>query len=129
MTNANPQQREFSWGHRIRFEYTNADGVRLQGTLAIPDSYQEGQRLPMSTEILESCFGLFKQLERQHSKGGFTSLLAAFGALLNLHTPDAIREAFARISVQQMQTWVSDNMGKTVASKRQTAYAEYKTAA
>jgi hypothetical protein len=29
------------------------------------------QRLPKSTEILESCFGLFKQLERHHSKGGF----------------------------------------------------------
>lgn len=89
----------------------------------------DGQRLPMSTEILESCFGLFRQLERQHSKGGFTSLLAAFGALLKPATPDAIREAFARISVHQMQTWVSDNMGKTVASKRQTAYAEYQTAA
>jgi len=40
----------------------------------------DNQRLPLSTEILESCFGLFKQLERQHSQGGFTSLLAAFGA-------------------------------------------------
>jgi hypothetical protein len=36
----------------------------------------------MSTEILESTFALYKQLERQHSKGGFTSLLAGFGALL-----------------------------------------------
>jgi hypothetical protein len=48
------------------------------------------QRLPMSTEILESCFGLFKQLERQHSKGGFTSLLAAFGALLKPATAGCI---------------------------------------
>ena len=29
---------------------------------------KEGERLPMSTEILESSFGLYKQLERQHSK-------------------------------------------------------------
>lgn len=48
------------------------------------------QRLPMSTEILESCFGLFKQLERQHSKGGFPSLLAAFGALLKPATAGCI---------------------------------------
>ncbi len=53
VTNANPQQREFSWGHRILFEYTNADGVRLQGTLAIPDSYEEGQRLPMVVRFYE----------------------------------------------------------------------------
>jgi hypothetical protein len=30
----------------------------------------------MSTEILESVFGLYKQLEGQQSRSGFTSLLA-----------------------------------------------------
>ena len=47
LTDANPQQAEYAWGHRILFEYENPDGVRLQGTLAIPDSYEEGERLPM----------------------------------------------------------------------------------
>ena len=89
----------------------------------------EGQRLPMSTEILESCFGLFKQLERQHSKGGFTSLLAAFGALLKPATPESIRADFARVNVKQMRTWISENLDTTLASKRQTAYAEFKKAA
>jgi len=88
----------------------------------------EGQRLPLSTEILESSFGLFKQLERQHSKGGFTSLLAAFGALLKPTTPDSIRRDFARVSVQQMRKWVAENLKTTLASKRQTAYAECATA-
>ena len=90
---------------------------------------QDGQRLPLSTEILESCFGLYKQLERQHSKGGFTSLLASFGAFLHPATPDSIREAFARISVKDMRTWVTKNLGSTVATKRQSAFAEFKKAA
>ena len=85
----------------------------------------EGQRLPLSTEILESSFGLFKQLERQHSKGGFTSLLAAFGALLKPATPESIRRDFARVSVKQMRAWVTENLKTTLASKRQTAYAEF----
>jgi len=89
----------------------------------------DDQRLPISTEILESCFGLFKQLERQHSKGGFTSLLSAFGALLKPATADTIREDFARVSVAQLRTWIRNNLGTTVTSKRQTAYAESKTAA
>ena len=89
----------------------------------------EGQRLPLSTEILESAFGLFKQLERQHSKGGFTSLLAAFGALLKPATPESIRRDFARVSIKQMRTWVKDNLKTTLASKRQTAYAEFAKAA
>lgn len=85
----------------------------------------EGQRLPLSTEILESSFGLFKQLERQHSKGGFTSLLAAFAALLKPATPKSVRRDFARVSVKQMRSWVSENLKTTLASKRKTAYTEF----
>ena len=82
------------------------------------------QRLPLSTEILESSFGLFKHLERQHSKGGFTGLLAAFGALLKPATPESVRRDFARTSIKQMRTWVRENLKTTLASKRQAAYAE-----
>ena len=82
----------------------------------------------MSTEILESSFGLFKQLERQHNKGVFTSLLAAFGALLKPAIPESIHRDFARVSVQHMRTWVTNNLKTTLASKRQTAYAEATTA-
>lgn len=82
-------------------------------------------RLPLSTEILESTFGLYKQLERQHSKGGFTSLLATLPALLKPTTPETIRQAFARVSHKTLQQWTADNLGSTVAAKRITAYKEF----
>jgi dipeptidyl aminopeptidase/acylaminoacyl peptidase len=47
ITDANPQQAEYTWGRSMLFDFANEDGVRLQGTLAIPDGYQPGQRLPM----------------------------------------------------------------------------------
>jgi dipeptidyl aminopeptidase/acylaminoacyl peptidase len=53
VTEANPQQDDFLWGHRILFDYTNDDGVPLQGTLAIPDDYEEGQKLPMIVRFYE----------------------------------------------------------------------------
>jgi dipeptidyl aminopeptidase/acylaminoacyl peptidase len=53
VTTANPQQEEYLWGRRILFDYTNDDGIRLQGTLAIPDTYQEGQKLPMLVRFYE----------------------------------------------------------------------------
>lgn len=90
---------------------------------------REGQRLPMSTEILESSFGLFKQLERQHSKGGFTSLLAAYGCLLQASTPESIRNDFARVPIKTVKAWVTANLGKTLACKRQAAYFEFRHAA
>ncbi len=53
VSTANPQQEEYLWGHRILFDYTNNDGVRLQGTLAIPDDHREGQKLPMIVRFYE----------------------------------------------------------------------------
>jgi len=53
VTEANPQQDEFLWGHRILFDYTNDAGVPLQGTLAIPDDYETGQKLPMIVRFYE----------------------------------------------------------------------------
>jgi len=91
----------------------------------VPQQVELGQRDSSMVEILSGL-----SLGEQYvSKGGFTSLLASFGALLQPATPDNIREAFARVSVKQMRTWVSTNLGTTVPSKRQSAYAESKTTA
>ena len=89
---------------------------------------REGERLPMSTEILESSFGLYKQLERQHSKSGFTSLLACLPALLKPTTPERVMQAFARTSMEDVTAWTREHFPSTVTSRRQEAYAEYRSA-
>ncbi len=89
---------------------------------------REGERLPMSTEILESSFGLYKQLERQHSKSGFTSLLACLPALLKPTTPERVKAAFARTSANDVKEWVKKHFPSTVTSRRRAAYAEYRSA-
>ena len=53
ITDANPWQYEYRWGKRILFDFENGDGVRLQGTLAIPDDYQPSQRRPMLVQFYE----------------------------------------------------------------------------
>jgi dipeptidyl aminopeptidase/acylaminoacyl peptidase len=53
ISDANPQQAEYRWGHRVLFDFTDKDGHKLQGTLAIPDGYQQGQRLPMLVNFYE----------------------------------------------------------------------------
>jgi dipeptidyl aminopeptidase/acylaminoacyl peptidase len=47
ISDANPQQKDYLWGHRLLFDYKNKDGVRLQGILAIPDDYKPGGKRPM----------------------------------------------------------------------------------
>ena len=88
----------------------------------------KGLRVPMSTEVLESLFGRYKQLEGQHSHNGFTSLLASFAALLRPTTPEEIEQAFAKVSTKEMRDWVKKNLGDTLQSKKNLAYAEFKKA-
>lgn len=53
VTDANPQQSEYLWGRRILFDYETSDGIPLQGTLAIPETWQPGQKLPMIVRFYE----------------------------------------------------------------------------
>lgn len=84
----------------------------------------EGDRAWLSTENLESLFGRYKRLEGQHSKGGFTSLLAALPMLLTDWTPDRVRESLTKVSVKAMKQWVQETLGTTLTSRRVTAYQE-----
>lgn len=88
----------------------------------------DGERLPLSTEILESSFARYKQLERQHSKSGFTSLIATFGSLLRDATPATIRSAFTRVKVKDVHQWIKDNLPKTLTAKRLITYREFRSA-
>ena len=102
---------------------------RLVGFVAAAEAeLQPGERLPMSTEILESTFALYKQLEGQHAKGGFTSLLACFAALLKPATAASVRRAFANVSVKRVREWSKTNQGTTLTARRQTLYTEFHSA-
>jgi hypothetical protein len=92
--------------------------VREQASKAKP-----GERLPGSTEALESCFGRFKALERDQAKGGFTSLLLGFGMLLTEATIENVWEAMCRVPTAAVRQWCAENLGQTLFSKRKEAFA------
>ena len=102
---------------------------RLIDFVAEPEEpFREGERLPMSTEILESSFGLYKQLERQQSKSGFTSLLACLPALLKPTTPERVMNAFARTSAEDVNAWTQGHFPSPITSRRHAPYAEHRSA-
>jgi len=53
ITNANPQQADYIWGHRVLFDFKDSQGHRLQGILALPDTYKAGEKLPMMVSFYE----------------------------------------------------------------------------
>lgn len=85
------------------------------------------QRLPCSTEILESTFALFKHLQRQHVKSGFGGLLLTVGVLLRPTTPQDVVGSFGRVKMKQVDAWCEANLPRTLTAKRQLVFREART--
>jgi hypothetical protein len=81
-----------------------------------------GERLPGSTEVLESCFGRFKVLERNHSRGGFTGLVLAFGALVGRTTNQVLDRALRLSHTHDVTHWCHKMLGSTLFTKRRLAW-------
>ena len=73
-------------GQQLRIELR--EFVVHQSSAARP-----GERLPGSSEILESSFGKLKSLEGDHQQGGFTSLVLSYAALLGETSSEVIGRA------------------------------------
>jgi hypothetical protein len=89
---------------------------------------RQGERLPCTTEVLESCFGKLKALEDGQSKSGFTGLVLSLGAMVSNWTADTIHQALERCRVQDVLNWCRDNLGTSVQSQRRQAYASLPSA-
>jgi hypothetical protein len=88
---------------------------------------RRGERFPGSTEVLESCFGKMKVLEKQQSRGGFTSLIISFGALLANTTNQVIQAALKHSDTEAVYQWCKEHLGTTLFGKRKLAFAESAT--
>ena len=81
-----------------------------------------GERLPGTTEVVESCFGKLKALEDGQSKGGFTGLVLSLGAMVSAWTAERIGEALECCRVRDVLDWCDEALGQSVQSQRQQAY-------
>jgi hypothetical protein len=82
-----------------------------------------GERLPGTTEVLESCFGKLKGLEDGQSKSGFTGLILSLGAMVSQWTAASIGEALERCRVRDVVEWCRKMLGPSVQSQRRQAYS------
>jgi len=84
-------------------------------------SLAPGERLPGSSEALESSLGKLKSFEGDFDKSGFTCLLPAFGALVGKLTPEMISQALVSVSGKNVKHWIKQHLGQTFLSKRRLA--------
>jgi len=89
MTDANPQQAEYRWGHSVLIDYTNKDGVRLQGALAIPDTHKPGKKLPMIVSFYEKTSqSMHSYMRPRFASGAATKLMEDVSKGYMILSPD-----------------------------------------
>jgi hypothetical protein len=83
---------------------------------------RHGERAWMSSECLESLFGLFKRREGQHSRSGFTGLLVSLPTLMRYWSAEEVRTALLSVKHQEVLRWEKEAIGSTVTGRRAKAY-------
>ncbi len=53
ISDANPQQSQYRWGTAEPYQWTGADGQRMEGILIKPEGFEEGRQYPMMTYFYE----------------------------------------------------------------------------
>jgi hypothetical protein len=81
------------------------------------------ERLPGSSEVIESAFGKFKRIEQDQAKSGFTGLLLGIAAMVSSTTGEVVRQAMEKVPVRKVHEWYEENIGQSVQSKRKKAFA------
>jgi hypothetical protein len=115
--------REKLRGHHLHASTQRLVGELLKFVVRQARCAKPGERLPGSTEVLESFLGRCKQLEKQQARGGFTTLVLGFGALLAETTTAAIKQAMQHSRTKMVIDWCRENLGTTLFAKRKLAFA------
>ncbi|TFG52405.1 MAG: S9 family peptidase, partial [Candidatus Aminicenantes bacterium] len=71
VSNANPQQAEYTWGKAELIEYINSDGVPLPAVLIKPDDFDPSKKYPLMVYIYET---LASSLHRYYAPSPGTSI-------------------------------------------------------
>ena len=74
-----------------------------------------------TSDILESAFGKYKNYVSNNPMAGITNLTLSIAAFTSSLTDDVIKTALENTSINDIQKWTEDNIGKTLLKRRRTA--------
>lgn len=83
---------------------------------------RDGERLPGSSEVLESIFGKYKRLQGESGQFGVTGMLLSIGAFVGRLTLEGLRTALNTISGPALRVWEETHLGATIHSQRKQAF-------
>jgi hypothetical protein len=75
-----------------------------------------------SSDVIESLIGKAKQRLESNGRSELNKSILLIPCMCGELTPDLVAEALATVRVQDVTTWVSENVGETMQSKRRREF-------
>ncbi len=91
-------------------------------------SIAPGLSYPGSSEIIESLIGKSKQIQGQHSRGGFTKMVLTIGTCLVELSEAVVWQSLQLVREIDVRQWTKEALGNTLGSIRRTAFPRTKGA-
>jgi hypothetical protein len=82
------------------------------------------QKLPESkiilccSDIIESCFGKYKEVVKSNKSVGVTDLCLTISCLTSSHDSAELKQTMESVKVKQIKEWRDENVGETLLAKR-----------
>jgi hypothetical protein len=81
-------------------------------------SKAQGKTICCSSDIIESCFGKFKEFVKRNKTVGISDLSLCIAAMTGKNNPDKTREAMETISIKKVREWKTKNIAKTLFAEK-----------
>jgi hypothetical protein len=101
-----------------RFRITLLASLRRQVRSCRP-----GERLPGSSEIVESVIGQYKHLQGERSPHGLTAMVLSIAANVGERTTALVQKAREQVSNSALFQWCRTHLGSSVQSHRKAAFS------
>ena len=88
---------------------------------------ERDERVPASSEVLESLIGKGKRMQGQHSRGGFTRMILGMAASVVNLTQDGICTALETVRESTRSQWCQQHVGFTLTAQRRQVLNGTKT--
>jgi hypothetical protein len=89
--------------------------------LQIEYEYAQNALSLLTSDIIESLFGKYKNIVKPHSFSEINRMILTLPCITEDISPELVKEAFADVRIKDLQRWIEEEISETLLSKRRKA--------
>jgi hypothetical protein len=81
-------------------------------------SKAEGKTICCSSDIIESCFGKYKEIVKGNKTVGISDLSLCIAAMIGINNLDKTKDAMEKVTIKKLKEWKTKNIAKTLFAEK-----------